>query len=60
MQIDFSSLEQDFRAWMESHIRQVRETCGEDYAYGEAVELEADPWLALRWYVEDKRTSSST
>jgi len=58
MQIDFGKLEADFRAWLENRMRDARETYGEACGYAEAVELEADPWLALQWFAEDMRQRS--
>ncbi|WP_404925712.1 hypothetical protein [Mesorhizobium sp. ORM16] len=57
--IDFISLEAAVAAWLSDHLEHVRETFGEGEAYAAAVELEDDPWVALQWYVEDKRRGST-
>ncbi|RWO17731.1 MAG: hypothetical protein E5Y16_25345 [Mesorhizobium sp.] len=57
MEINYSTLEADVAAWVKAHIAATRDICGPDEAYAVAVTLEAEPWTALQWYVEDMRAS---
>jgi len=53
--LNYSTLETDVTAWQEQFLANVREDHGEDQAEAARKELEADPWKALQWYVEDMK-----
>ena len=56
MSIDYSALEADVAEWVKGHLETVKQYCGEEAVYAEAVRLiDEDPWQALQWYVEDVR-----
>lgn len=54
--LDYGSLENDVRTWCIDHAENVRRLLGDEYAEATRRDLEADPWLALRGYVEDARS----
>jgi hypothetical protein len=51
--IDYGKLGAEVEEWREGYLENIRETCGEEYAEEAASDLDANPWLALRWYLED-------
>ena len=53
--INFANLGADVAAWQEHYIRHIMDAHGEDQAAATAADLKADPWLALQWFVEDRR-----
>lgn len=55
MEIDFTNLEAAVAAWQDDFIRHVQDTQGEAQARAAEADLNADPWLALQWYVEEVR-----
>jgi len=58
--INYSTLGAEVEAWRKGYLDNVRRTCGEEYAEASARDLDADPWLALRWYLEDRRRGLET
>lgn len=53
MKLDFSTLEADVAAWREGYIQHVEETFGEDAAIATERDFTANPWMPLKWYLED-------
>jgi hypothetical protein len=56
--IDYSKLEAEVAMWREGYLESIRHTCGEEYAEISARDLDADPWQALAWFVEDRRPAN--
>lgn len=49
----FGTLQADVEAWKTGFVNHVREELGDDAAEATERDFAGDPWLALRWYVED-------
>lgn len=53
--INYSTLGADVAAWQAAYVEDIRGQFGEEAAAETERELMADPWKALRWFVEDRR-----
>lgn len=53
LQLNFTTLERDMEIWLADWIENVREQYGEEQAEADKAELDANPWKALHWFVED-------
>jgi hypothetical protein len=53
MGIDYIKLQVDVAAWVDDYADGIGEQLGEEAGQEMRADLTANPWRALRWYLED-------
>lgn len=53
VQVDYENLEADVAAWRVVFLDNIRQAYGSAEADTAAAQLDANPWLALQWFVEE-------